>query len=510
MEQKKSENLPANILVVDDAPENLRLLASMLEHHGYYVRKAINGRIAINGAQISQPDLILLDIDLPDINGYEVCQKLKTFENTKEIPIIFISSYHQEVDKIKAFEVGGRDYITKPFQIREVLARVENQLSTYRLQMELKERNSKLEQEIIERQRTEEQIRFLLFTTQKITSTSDIYSALEVTLNHICSNIQWDFGEAWLVNSDSSKIVHSQAFYTNEPNLYEFRDDSKKLTFTYNKSLLGRVWQCKDSEWIEDIYQTSSNFLQRYDLAIKVGLKSCFAVPILWSNRVLGILVFFNQAVTPKNQQLIDLVKALANHLGVMIQSRKAEYTLKLANQRLHILATLDGLTQVANRRHFDEYFDQEWQRIKQQNLPFSLIICDVDYFKLYNDNYGHQAGDDCLKKIAKTIYEMVDIPRSLVARYGGEEFAIILPNTDAKNAFIIAETVRLEVQNLKIIHAKSEINEYVTISLGISSMILQEDRLPAELISLADQALYQAKNQQRNCTVSRVDRVIN
>ncbi|NET25506.1 diguanylate cyclase domain-containing protein [Okeania sp. SIO1I7] len=504
MDQKKSQNLPANILVVDDAPENLRLLASMLEHHGYYVRKAINGRIAINGAQISKPDLILLDINLPDIDGYEVCQQLKTFEKTKEIPVIFISSYNQEVDKIRAFEVGGRDYITKPFQIREVLARVENQLSTYRLQMELKERNSKLEQEIIERQRTEEQIRFLLLTNQAISATSDIHSALEVTLNYICSNIRWDFGEAWLLSSDGSKIVHSQAFYTNEENLYEFRDYSKNLTFTFHKSLPGRVWQSQYSEWIEDIFQTSPDFFQRYDIAVKVGLKSCFAVPILWSNQVLGILVFFKKEVISKNQQLIDLVKAVANHLGVMIQSRKAEYTLKLANQRLHLLATLDGLTQVANRRHFDEYLDQEWQRMKRDGLPFSLIICDVDYFKLYNDNYGHQAGDDCLKKIAKTIQKMVDRPGDLVARYGGEEFAIILPNTDAECAFRIAETIRLEVQNLKIIHAKSEINEYVTISLGISSMIPQENQSPAELISLADQALYQAKNQQRNCTVSR------
>ncbi|MDY7008040.1 MAG: diguanylate cyclase [Cyanobacteriota bacterium] len=504
MNKEKSQDLPGNILVVDDAPENLRLLASMLEHHGYYVRKAINGRIAINGAQISQPDLILLDINLPDIDGYEVCQKLKTFEKTKEIPVIFISSYTQEVDKIKAFEVGGKDYITKPFQLREVLARVENQLSTYKLQIELKERNSKLEQEILERERTEKQIRFLLLTTQAISATSDINSALEVTLNHICSNIRWDFGEAWLLNSDSSKIVYSQACYANEKSLYEFRNYSKKLTFTNYKSLPSRVWQSQKSEWIEDISQTSLDIFQRYDMAVKIGLKSCFAVPILWSDRVLGVLVLFKKEVIPKNQQLIDLVKAVANHLGVMIQSRKAEYTLKLANQRLHLLATLDGLTQVANRRHFDEYLEQEWQRMQQEGLPLSLIICDVDYFKLYNDSYGHQAGDDCLKKIAKTIYKMVDRPGNLVARYGGEEFAIVLPKTDAKSAFRIAETIRLEVQNLKIVHAKSEINEYVTISLGISSMIPQKNQLPAELIYLADQALYQAKNQRRNCTVSK------
>lgn len=105
MNNKNSGKSQGDILIVDDAPENLRLLSNMLESHGYQVRKAINGRIAINGAQIAKPDLILLDINLPDINGYEVCQKLKSFEQTKEIPIIFLSAYNQELDKVKAFEV---------------------------------------------------------------------------------------------------------------------------------------------------------------------------------------------------------------------------------------------------------------------------------------------------------------------------------------------------------------------------------------------------------------------
>ena len=502
MNKKESQDLSGNILIVDDAPENLRLLSSMLEHHGYHVRKAINGRIAINGAQIAKPDLILLDINLPDIDGYEVCQRLKSFEQTKEIPIIFISAYNQEVDKIKAFEVGGRDYITKPFQLREVLARVENQLSIYQLQMQLKERNYQLEQEILERQRAEEEIRFLLLITQAISAAPDIHSALEVTLNQICLMIGWDFGEAWIPSVDASKLEYSQGWYASEKNLFEFRKYSESLTFTPNMGLPGRVWESQNSEWIEDVSWMLPEVFPRYHIALKVGLKSAFAIPILWNDRVLAVLVFFKKETMVKNQQLIDLIKAAASHLAVMIQSKKAEYTLKLANQKLRLLATLDGLTQVANRRRLDEYLDQEWRRMKREQLPLSLIICDVDYFKLYNDKYGHQAGDDCLRWIAKTISKVVNRPGDLVARYGGEEFAIILPNTDTEGALNVAENIRLEVQNLKIPHGKSLINEFVTISLGVSTMIPQPETSPEGLISLADQALYQAKNQQRNCIV--------
>ena len=502
MNKKEFQDLQKQILVVDDAPENLRLLSSMLEYQGYHVRKAINGRIAINGAQIAQPDLILLDINLPDIDGYEVCKKLKSSEQTREIPVIFISAYNQEVDKVKAFEVGGRDYITKPFQLKEVLARVENQLSIYQLQIQLKERNKKLEEEILSRQRAQEEFRSLLLTIQVISAAPDINSAIEITLNQICQMIGWDFAEAWLPNADTSRLEYAQGYYTKEQTFLEFQKYSETLTFLPKIGLVGRVWQSQKPEWIEDISWQSPAVFVRYDLALKIGLKSCFAVPIFWNNHVLAILVFFKQESMTKNEQLIDLVKAAGSNLAVLIQSKKAEYTLKVANQKLGLIGTLDGLTQVANRRYFDEYLDQEWRRMKRQKLPLSLIICDVDYFKLYNDKYGHQAGDDCLKQIAKTIDKVINRPGDLVARYGGEEFAIILPNTDAEGAMNVAEKIRLEIQNLKIINCKSPINQFVTISMGVSSMIPQPDKSSQELISIANQALSDAKNQQRNCIV--------
>ncbi|MUG96052.1 response regulator [Scytonema sp. UIC 10036] len=149
------------ILLIDDTPDNLRLLANMLELRGYVVRKSLNGRMALQAVQRDQPDLILLDINMPDMNGYEVCQQLKTLEKTRQIPIIFISAVDQIKDKIRAFELGGQDYITKPFEELEVLARIKNQLLLQQQQQLLIQQNQRLEQEIEERQRAEALIKRL-------------------------------------------------------------------------------------------------------------------------------------------------------------------------------------------------------------------------------------------------------------------------------------------------------------------------------------------------------------
>jgi PAS domain S-box-containing protein len=153
----------ANILVVDDTPDNLRLLSKMLTQMGYEVRRVINGQTALKTANAAPPDLILLDIMMPDMNGYEVCQYLKASPQTRDIPVIFISALDEVIDKVKAFAVGGVDYITKPFSEEEVFARVENNLMIQRLQKQLTKQNALLKKEIRERQKTESALQLSQF-----------------------------------------------------------------------------------------------------------------------------------------------------------------------------------------------------------------------------------------------------------------------------------------------------------------------------------------------------------
>ena len=323
---------PGKILVVDDHPNNIELLTVILTLQGYSVEKAEQGNAAIKSAMARPPDIILLDISQSEIDSFTVCQKLKGNPHTQDIPIIFISSLNETNYKLKAFKFGASDYITKPFQVEEVIARINNHLQINRLKRELKAKNAHLERELLKRQLVE--------------------------------------------------------------------------------------------------------------------------------------------------KKLLNL------------------------NQQLGKLAAVDGLTQVANRRIFDEFLTREWQRGQREKHPLALILCDIDFFKFYNDNLGHQAGDFCLRQVAQAITKTVKRPADLVARYGGEEFAVILPQTVGQNALQVAETIRLHVKHLSLPHPKSAVGDYVSLSLGIASLIPQAKYSQKQLIIAADHALYQAKKQGRDRSI--------
>lgn len=217
--------------------------------------------------------------------------------------------------------------------------------------------------------------------------------------------------------------------------------------------------------------------------------------PALW-----GLLIAHHCTEPRQWQPLeIDLLKSLATQVAIAIQQSSLFQQLEAANQELERLASVDGLTQVANRRRFDEYLNIEWRRLAREQNPLSLILCDIDYFKRYNDTYGHLTGDECLQRVASALRQALRRPTDLVARYGGEEFAIILPNTDAQGAAIVAEAIRQGVRQLEIPHAQSLSSSYVTLSLGIACQIPTPDISPQQLIATADRGLYQAKAQGRD-----------
>lgn len=180
-------------------------------------------------------------------------------------------------------------------------------------------------------------------------------------------------------------------------------------------------------------------------------------------------------------------------------QLREMNGQLAQSNRELHRLSSLDGLTGIANRRHFDEVLEREWHRADRQQSPLSLILIDIDYFKLFNDSYGHQAGDDCLKLVARTLEHVVHRPGDLVARYGGEEFVIVLPETDQAGAESVARHILDAIRNLHITHSASDVAEVVTLSLGSATRHREHHRLPCDLITAADLALYQAKENGRD-----------
>jgi len=171
---------------------------------------------------------------------------------------------------------------------------------------------------------------------------------------------------------------------------------------------------------------------------------------------------------------------------------------LDTANQELKRLSASDGLTGIANRRFFDEHLSREWRRARRGSGEIAILMCDVDHFKAYNDTYGHQAGDDCLRQVAHKIRDSMERAADLAARYGGEEFVVLLPDTPIAGAHIVAEKLRQTIHALNLPHTGSA-HQHVTLSIGIAAMAAGDQNTQQTLIEAADRALYRAKHAGRN-----------
>ncbi|MBE9184638.1 PAS domain S-box protein [Microcoleus sp. LEGE 07076] len=261
---------------------------------------------------------------------------------------------------------------------------------------------------------------------------------------------------------------------------------------------------------VEDIH--ASNFAECHvNFLAECQVKANLVVPIVQQGiehrdgnpscqvaQLWGLLIAHHCSAPREWQQFdMDLLSQLATQVAIGIEQSLLYQQLAAANQRLDGLANLDSLTQLANRRRFDEVINREWE-VSSISEPLSLIMCDIDCFKLYNDNYGHQAGDACLQQVARAIGDACkNVPAEhvyLAARYGGEEFGVILPNTDIKAAQAIAEGIRQRVKTLAIPHLKSVVTDCVTLSMGVAT-ISENQNSPKMLIEAADKALYQAKS---------------
>ena len=189
---------------------------------------------------------------------------------------------------------------------------------------------------------------------------------------------------------------------------------------------------------------------------------------------------------------------------AIVLARVRTHVELKRLRDRLELMSTTDGLTGIANRRGLDVCLGREWLRAARAKSPLSLIMADIDFFKAFNDHYGHLAGDTCLRKVAQAMAGTATRSADLVARYGGEEFVVVLPDTDAAGARVLAEELRRRVAALGIVHAASAAAGCVTISIGVASLVPDGRDDPSYLILKADEALYQAKDQGRDRVVAR------
>lgn len=250
----------------------------------------------------------------------------------------------------------------------------------------------------------------------------------------------------------------------------------------------------KENELTRDvpvIITTSRTDFESLRLAFEAGAMDYLTKPI---NEV-ELMARVTSALTLKEET--DRRKAREQDLLEMTSMLSA------ANKELRRLSSMDGLTEVANRRLFDDTLDVEWRRAMRNQTKLAIVMMDIDHFKLYNDQYGHLAGDECLKRVAGALLTCLRRPSDLLARYGGEEFVALLPDTEQSGAMTLAEYGRKAVLRLAMPHAASPVAEVVTVSLGVAATIPRHGRKATELVEAADRALYQAKKKGRNRVVA-------
>ncbi|MEN9216212.1 MAG: diguanylate cyclase [Gloeomargarita sp. HHBFW_bins_162] len=474
------------ILVVDDERTIRELLQHEMEQEGYRTLTATNGAEAVALCQKTLPDMVLLDAVMPTMDGFRCCAEIRKWPECEDLPILMITSLDDEESVAEAFAVGATDYIIKPSkQIHwgVLRQRVRRLLQAYAAMQELHQRSA---QERKLTQITAQVRRSLDLQTILQTTVTEVRELLQVEQVAICEFSPHE-GARFTVESTGKgwpSVLSAPLGVTMPP---------VPTSERYSTDWLVQVtdgYEVSGDSWYGELIQ-------------RVGMQAFLAVPVVLGERLWGLLTAHHYS-TPRSWSAheVNMLRQLTMQLASAIQQAQLYRQLEAANSELQRLAAFDGLTQVPNRRRFDEYLMQEWHRLAREQAALSLILADIDFFKRYNDTYGHVTGDDCLRRVAQAISQVANRPGDLVARYGGEEFAVILPNTPLARAMIMAERIRQAVAQLRIPHDKSLVHGYVTLSLGVTSILPSPETSPAQLVAAADQALYQAKQQGRNCVV--------
>lgn len=347
-------------------------------------------------------------------------------------------------------------------------------------------------------QRRADQERALRLITQHIRESLELETILTTTVNEVQRSLQADRTLIFQLHSDHSGQVIAEAVHPDWPVTLEMRwEDEYFSPACHEFYLRGRgriVPDITQDEWGSCLVE----FMQ------SVGVQSKMVAPILQhlaTGPVLWGLLITHACATPRQWQTTELtmLQHVADQLAIAIQQSELHRQLQAANQELESLSNTDALTQIANRRYFNTILQQEWRHAQRRQRELTLILCDIDYFKQFNDIYGHPAGDDCLVAVAQALQSCISRNTDCIARYGGEEFAVILPHTPLAGAERIVQAMQVAIADLAIAHEGHIDAAIVTLSYGIAVIIPAVSTSLEHLLQSADRALYRAKQGGRN-----------
>jgi diguanylate cyclase (GGDEF)-like protein/PAS domain S-box-containing protein len=471
------------VLVVESSVEIRQFLKTGLEAFGAKVTAVGSAGEAMAELQQSRPDVLVSDMTVSGADGCDLIRRIRAmerFEHRELLPAVALTGGLQEEDSASALEAGFQRHLSKPVEATQLVSAIaqlagltgfgsrewgSGNIGAIAPQDSLPEHNSFDDKNNGEQLTTDSRELPLLLVVE---DNNFLQAYLETLLTPY-----------YRVAVASDGVEGLEKAKSLQPNLIV---SDQVMPRQNGLDLLKEIRSTPELSSTPVIFLTARSGMEARIESLDAGADDYIAKP--FDERELLARVRNLLRSHSAEQQLAVLNRQL--------QQQKQQ--LESVNRALQYLATYDSLTEVKNRHSFNQYLDTEWRRLAREEAPLSLIMCDIDYFKLYNDTYGHQAGDECLRQVAAVIQHSVKRAADLVARYGGEEFVVVLPNTDIEGATCVAEMIAQQVRALQIVHAKSAVSEYVTLSLGVACCIPAPKDQPEALIALADESLYQAK----------------
>ncbi|WP_027665385.1 PleD family two-component system response regulator [Rhizobium leguminosarum] len=454
--------MTARILVVDDIPANVKLLEARLLAEYFDVMTAADGYTALAICERNQVDLILLDIMMPGIDGFEVCERLKASQKTAHIPVVMVTALDQPTDRVRGLKAGADDFLTKPVNDLQLISRVKSLLRLKTLSDELRIRAD----------------------TAHTMGIDDLTRAGEGRADETAQVLLVD-GRA----NSQERIIKA------------LKPVADVLALSDPQAALFEA-----AESVFDLVIVNANF-DDYD-----PLRLCSQLRSLERTRFLPILIITEQGADEMVVRALDLgvndyiIRPVdPNELIArsLTQIRRKRYNdrLRASVKQTIELAVTDPLTGLYNRRYLDNHLNVLFNRSMARGRPLSVLITDIDRFKHVNDTYGHDGGDEVLREFSNRVRSTIR-GADLACRYGGEEFVVVMPDTSPEIAAAVAERLRAAIENAPFMlkHSGEALN--VTASFGIASRIAAV-LTPDQLMKQADLALYEAKNTGRNRVVA-------
>jgi len=473
------------ILLVDDSQTQLLMLQISLEKMGFEVINASDGLEGVSRAFADQPDLIISDIMMPELNGYQLCRLLKNDKKTRHIPIILLTSLDQPQDRFWGIRAGAEQYIVKNSDLSDLKKVILLLLKKTRKNTRPDRADKRASKKSTDWQSIRSNVNHLL---DKLLFESTLSGEARQLANFI--HVQDDLLSAFsgLVSSliEYSCLCLCLSDHRGRSFYLDLKQPlSVKILDKTIKNITARMGDYDKKEVMEKVFFKGS---KKTDDKVHDPILSELVVPLDIHNDCIGYLSFFSTKKDAFQQKSEDIIRLLAQDFSMVFQ-------LMLLYAETKELAITDGLTQLYNKRYFLEIFEKEFERAKRSNLDFCVILMDIDHFKAVNDTYGHLQGDSILKEVAEIMRESIrkiDFP----ARYGGEEFIIIAPNTKMEEMLEVAERIRKFTASHEFKGSPSPLK--ITLSLGVAAMPRNLENA-FDLIKMADDALYLAKDSGRN-----------